>query len=99
MSPWLFNVYMNTVKEGREWKLPGFLYADGLVLWGELENDLRVMVGQFVEVCRKRGLKVSAGKCKVMVLNGEEGLEYEVHIDGIRLEQVSELRYLECILD
>ena len=34
-----------------------------------------MMVGQFVEVCRRRGLKVNAGKSKVMVLNGEEGLE------------------------
>ena len=31
-------------------------------------------VGRFAEVC-KRGLKINAGKSKVMVLNGEEGLE------------------------
>ena len=46
-----------------------------------------MMVGQFAEVCR-RGLKVNAGKSKVMVLNREEGLECEVHIDGVRLEQL-----------
>ena len=33
-----------------------------------------MMVGTLVEVCR-RGLKVNVGKSKVMVLNGEEGLE------------------------
>ena len=27
-----------------------------LVLWGELEEDLRAMVGHFVGMCRKRGL-------------------------------------------
>ena len=59
-------------EDGREWRLPGLLYADDLVLCGELEEDLRVMVGQFTEVCRRRGLKVHAGKSKVMVLNGEE---------------------------
>ena len=47
MSPWLFNVYMDGgmkvkmemgsigvrfLKEGREWRLPLFLYADDLVL-------------------------------------------------------------------
>ena len=32
-------------EEGREWRLPGLLYADDLVLCGELEMDLRVMVG------------------------------------------------------
>ena len=35
-----------------------------------------MMVGRFAEACRRRGMKVSAGKSKVMVLNGEEGLEF-----------------------
>ena len=51
------------------------------------------------EVCRTRGLKVKAGKSKVMVLNGEKGLEDEVHIDRIRLEHVLEFKYLGCFLD
>ena len=33
------------------------------------------MVGRFVEVRRNRGLKVKAGKSKVVVLCGEEGLD------------------------
>ena len=53
-----------------------------------------MMVGKFAEVCRRRGLKVNAGKSKVMVLNGEEGLECEAHVDGVRLEHVSEFKYL-----
>ena len=52
--------------------------------------------GRFAEVCR-RGLKVNVGKGKVLVINGEEGLECEVHVDGIRLEDVSELKYLGCL--
>ena len=40
-----------------------------------MEEDLRVMVKWFAEVCRRRGLKVIAGKSKVMILKGEEGLE------------------------
>ena len=39
-------------EEGREWRLPGFLYADDLVLCGESEKDLRAMVGCFAKVCR-----------------------------------------------
>ena len=34
-----------------------------------------------------------------MVLNGEEGLECGVHVDGIRLEHFSEFKYLGCVLD
>ena len=41
------------------------------------------MVGRFVEVCRRSQQKVIVGKSKVMVLNGEEGLEYEVSVDGV----------------
>ena len=67
--PSLFNVYMDALikevkmvmgmrgvrflEEGREWILPGLLYADYLVLCGESEEDLRAMMGRFVEVYRK----------------------------------------------
>ena len=34
---------------GREWKLPGFLNTDKLVVCGESE-DLRAVVGRFTEV-------------------------------------------------
>ena len=37
-------------EKGREWRLPGILYADDLVLCGESEGDLKVIVGCFVEV-------------------------------------------------
>ena len=33
----------------------------------------------------------------MMILNGEQGLECEVIV--IRLEQVSEFKYLRCVLD
>ena len=54
MCHWLFNVYMDAVirgengdeEEGREWRLPGILYADNLVLCVESE----AIVGCFVEV-------------------------------------------------
>ena len=75
-------------KEVSEWRLPGLLYADDLVMCGESKEDLRAMVGLFVEVCRRRGLKVNTGKSKVMILNGE------VYVDGIRLEHVTEFKYL-----
>ena len=68
------------------------LYADDLVLRGELEEDLLMMEGSFVEVCKRKGLKVNGDKRKVRVLGGEEGLECEIRVDGLRLE--SELKYL-----
>ena len=50
------------------------------------------------KVCRRRGLKFNAGMSKVIILNGEEGLECWVHVDGVRLEYVSEFKYLRCLL-
>ena len=35
----------------------------------------------------------------MMVLDGEEGLECEVSVDGVRLEHVSEFKYLVYVLD
>ena len=75
---------MSFLEDGGEWRLPGLWYADDLVLCVESEDDLRVMVGQFAKVRRRRGLKVNAGKSKVIVLNREEGLECKVHVDGVR---------------
>ena len=81
ISPWLFNIYMDGVMElkmgmrrrgvsflehGRKWRVLGLLYVDELVLCSESEEDLRVMVEWFAEVCRRRGLRVNAGKSKVM---------------------------------
>ena len=42
---------------------------------------------------------MKAGESKVIVLNGKEGLECEVYVDGICLEHVSKFKYLGCVLD
>ena len=55
-------------------------------------------MGHSVEMCRS-GLKVNAGKSKVMVLNEEEGLECEVSVNGMQLEHVSEFKSLGYVLD
>ena len=56
-------------------------------------------MGHFVEVLRGRGLKVNAGKSKVIVLGGEERLKCKVCEDRMRLEHVSDFKYLGCVLD
>ena len=84
---------MSFLEDGRGWRLPGLLYADDLVICGESEEKLSAMVGQFAEVCWRRRLKLNAVKSKVIVLNGEEGLECEVRVDGTHFEHVSEFKY------
>ena len=44
--------------------------------------------GQWWEVllvCRRRGMKANASKSKVMMLNGEEGLRCEIHVDKMKV--------------
>ena len=49
-------------RERREWRLPGFLYADDLVLDGESEEEpRRAILMHFVEVCMRNCLKVNTG--------------------------------------
>ena len=42
------------LEDRRDWRLPGLLYGDGLVLFGEPEEDVRMMVERFSEVCRRQ---------------------------------------------
>ena len=56
-------------------------------------------VGYFFEVCRRIGLKVNAGKSKVICLNREEELECEVRVDGMQLERSRNLNTWDCFLD
>ena len=60
----------------------------------EVKMRKKGVVGRFAEVCRRRGLNVNAGRSKVMVMNGEEGLECKFQVDGVCLEHVSEFKYL-----
>ena len=59
-----------------------------------MEESGNCLVGRFAEVYRSRGFKVNASESRVMVLIGEEGLECEVHVDGIRLEHISKFKYI-----
>ena len=62
------------------------------------EEDLRAMVGRFVEVYR-RDLEANADRSNLTALNGEERLECEVRVDGVRLGHVSEFKYLDCVME
>ena len=90
---------LNGIKlEGGEWRLLGILYANILVLCSEFEDYLKVIVGCFVEVCKRGYLKVSADDRKLIMLGGEEGSICKVLVMK-HLEHVSELKYLGCLLN
>ena len=57
------------------------------------------MVGHFIEMCRRRSLKVNADKSEVIVLGGEEGLECKIRVDGTRLELMSEFKIFKVCFE
>ncbi len=48
------------------------IYADDTALLAESEGTLQRIVDEFGRVCKRRKLKVNAGKSKVMVLREQE---------------------------
>ncbi len=129
MSAWLFNIYMDGwIREmkvgvwdlgarlhvrGVEQPLVAGLYVDDTVLLAETEGMLQRIVNEFERVCKRRKLKVNAGKSKVMVFERarEQTINcakpYRVGADAILgckiwlgkvMEEVNEFKYLGTIL-
>ena len=85
MSPWLFNVFMDSaVKEmdrvgrgvqlvlnGIQWDLSVLLYADDAVLISNCRMNLEHLVREFERVCSMKKLKINPGKSKVMCVMNE----------------------------
>jgi hypothetical protein len=81
-----------------ESKVPCLLYADDLVLCGESEESLRILVGEFNGVCKRRGLAINVEKSKVMVMNGVD-VQCHLEVDGVQLEQVPVFKYLGYMIE
>ena len=71
-----------------------FLYADNLVLCSESEKGLRVVIGSFIVVCKRKGVRTNADKRKGMVLGGGEGSLCKVIVGGEPLKHASKFKYL-----
>ncbi len=57
---------------GEVWSVVTCLFAGDTVLLAEREEDLLRVVNEFFSVCKRRKLKVSAGKSKVIVFERRE---------------------------
>ncbi len=84
------------------------------MLLAESEGDLQRVVNEFFSVCKRRMLKVNAGKSKVMVFDRREeevinfNTAYRVRLPGLascrimlgseKIKEVSEFKYLRTVL-
>uniref|UniRef100_A0A8D8UAM4 Craniofacial development protein 2 n=1 Tax=Cacopsylla melanoneura TaxID=428564 RepID=A0A8D8UAM4_9HEMI len=103
MSPALFNLYAEKLLEealinergivvGNE-NLKNIKYADDQAVLAESIVDLQRMVENIKEAGKKYGMKINAGKTKVMKIGREEE-RMNVVLEGQTLEQVEHFRYL-----
>ncbi len=58
---------------GEDWAAVTCFFADDTMLLVESEEDVQTVVTEFYNVCKRRKLKVNAGKSKVMVFERREG--------------------------
>ncbi len=130
MSPWLFNIFMDRciremkckvvnvgakLRLNREvWSVITFPLVDDTVLLAESEGDLQRVVNEFYSVCKRRKVKVNAGKSKVMVFERREeevidfNASYWVKLPAVarcrimlgseKMEEVSEFKYLRKVM-
>ncbi len=130
MSPWLFTTYMGgcirvmkvgvrdlgakLYMRGVELPVVAGLYADDTVLLAENEGILQRIVDEFGRVCKRRKLKVNAGKNKVMIferareqtinfakpyrVGSKAILRCKIWLGKEKMEEVNESKYLGTIL-
>ncbi len=80
---------------GEGWSVVTCLFADDTMLLAESEGDLQRVVNVFYSVCKRRKLKVNAGKSKVMVFERREEEMVDFNIAyRIRLPAVARCRIM-----
>ncbi len=97
---------------GKDWSVVTCLFADDTVSLAESVEDLERVVNEFYDVCRRRKLKVNAGKSQVMVFERREGevinFNFRVRMPAVarcrimlgreKMEEMSDFKYLGTVL-
>ncbi|KAI5746408.1 hypothetical protein M8J77_003278 [Diaphorina citri] len=103
MSPSPFNLYAEKLLEEALRDTPGIQvgeenvknlkYADDQAVLATSERALQVMIDNINEAGKRFGMKINAGKTKVMKI-GKTERRINLTLEGQRLEQVENFRYL-----
>uniref|UniRef100_A0A8D8R6E3 Craniofacial development protein 2 n=1 Tax=Cacopsylla melanoneura TaxID=428564 RepID=A0A8D8R6E3_9HEMI len=103
MSPSLFNLYAEKLLEEALRDTPGIQvgeehvknlkYADDQAVLAKSERALQDMIDNINEAGKRFGMKINAGKTKVMKIGKREG-RIHLTLEGQELEQVENFRYL-----
>lgn len=72
------------------------IFADDLVLLGEGEDKLQLLLYKFVKLAEGCDYKISTSKTKIMAFWGSDPIRSKIVILNKVLEQVSQFNYLGC---
>ena len=105
LSPVLFNLYAETMmKEALEdveegvrvggSLIPDVRFADDQAMTAGSESGLQKIMNRVNDTGKEYGMKINVKKTKVMVVSKEERKEVRIMVDGQRVEQVPQFKYL-----
>ena len=103
LSPTLFNIFLEFVMKelkslDQDLQMKNTLsvdirYADDTTLISTVFNKLNISSGELEEACRKLGMKINGGKCKIISTSTDS-----IKIDGKNVDHVEERLYNALIL-
>ena len=85
------DVYVHRIKTLARKKLEDDVINENKDLMRKFLETVLVSVSEALKARRKEKMR--------WVMNGEEGLEFEVYVDRCCLEHVLEFKYLGCVFD
>jgi hypothetical protein len=73
-SPTLFNIFVNDILDGMEgvwvpgmnYGVPGLLFADDVVIFGENEEDLKEKIDKMIKWSETNNMKINSSKCGIL---------------------------------
>ncbi|KKO73535.1 rna-directed dna polymerase from mobile element jockey-like protein, partial [Vairimorpha ceranae] len=108
-SPMLFNLFINDIFDGvtglsvprSNIRLPGLMFADDIVVFGNDIADLSHKVSRISRWAVENRMKINCGKSGVLVWgtdNGNESDRITISTDFGRIGEVTEYRYLGVLV-
>jgi hypothetical protein len=109
LSPLLFSIYaeammIETLEDNEEGvKVGGELisdvrFADDQGMISNSERGLQSLMDMLNEVAKRYDMKINVKKTKTMVVSRTEGKKVDITIEGKRVEQVKQFKYLGSVL-
>ena len=103
LSPTLFNIFLEFVMKklkslDQDLQMKNILsvdirYADDTTLISTVFNKLKISSGELEEACRKWGMKINGGKCKIISTSTDS-----INIDGKNVDHVEEFVFLGSVV-